>query len=44
MYDPFKKAVKAKGETLDNVKYFNIYQSKKFVLQKNPEDTKKVLV
>ena len=43
-YNPFKKTVKAKAETLDNFKYFKIYQNKKFVLQKIPHKTKKVLV
>ena len=43
-YNPFKKTVKAKVETLDNFKYSKIYQNKKFVLQKIPHNTKKVLV
>ena len=36
-----KKTVKTKVETLDNFKYSKIYQNKKFVLQKIPQDTKK---
>ena len=41
---PKKKKIKAKVETVDNLKYPKIYQNKKFVLQKIPQDTKNFFV